>query len=59
MVKWNRWAVGRFLLDTEDVEAIFTRVTDMVRTSWHAMLRQASISDQDYEAVHGAISTMA
>lgn len=47
-------AAGRFLLDPEDAEAIFMRVTDTVRDSWHATMRRASVSDQDCEAIRGA-----
>jgi len=47
-------AAGRFLLDTEDAEAIFTRLTDTVRASWYATMRQAGVSDRDCEAIRGA-----
>lgn len=47
-------AAGRFLLDTRDAEAIFTRVTDTVRASWYATMRRAGVRDQDCEAVRSA-----
>jgi len=47
-------AAGRFLLPPEDADAIFTRVTDTVRNSWYATLRQAGVSDRDCDALRGA-----
>lgn len=47
-------AAGRFLLDTEDAEAIFTRVTDTVREAWYRTMRQAGVSEQDCEAIGSA-----
>ncbi len=47
-------AAGRFLLSTEDAEAIFTRITDTVRASWYAKMRQAGASDQDCDAIRSA-----
>jgi len=45
---------GRFLLDREDADAIFTRVTETVRSSWHASLRRAEVSERDCEAIRSA-----
>lgn len=47
-------AAGRFLLDAEDAERIFARVTDTVRASWHATMRRAGVSDQDCHAIGSA-----
>ena len=47
-------AAGRFLLNTEDAEAIFTRVSDTVRDSWYAMMRQAGVSAWDCEGIRSA-----
>jgi serine/threonine-protein kinase HipA len=48
-------AAGRFLLSADEAEAIFTRVTDTVRASWHATMRRAGVSEQDCEAIRSAI----
>ena len=47
-------AAGRFLLDAQSAEAIFMRVTDTVRASWHATMRRIGVSNQDCEAIHSA-----
>ncbi|HUG99428.1 MAG TPA: HipA domain-containing protein [Gammaproteobacteria bacterium] len=45
---------GRFLLDEQEAETIFTRVTDTVRASWHATMRRAGVSDDDCAAIRSA-----
>jgi serine/threonine-protein kinase HipA len=45
---------GRFLLDREEAEAIFTRVTETVRASWHATMRRVGVSDDDCAALRSA-----
>ncbi len=47
-------AAGRFLLDTEDAEAIFKRVVDTVRAQWHPTMRRAGVSEKDCEAIKRA-----
>lgn len=47
-------SAGRFLLDREDAEVIFTRVTDTVRASWHATMRRAGVSDDECAALRSA-----
>jgi serine/threonine-protein kinase HipA len=46
-------AAGRFLLDREDANAIFMRITDTVR-AWYATLRRTGVSQQDCEAIRSA-----
>ncbi len=45
---------GRFLLGPADAEAIFDRIADTVRSSWHATMRRAGVSDQDCAAISSA-----
>ncbi len=47
-------AAGRFLLDREDTEAIFNRISETVRASWYDTMRRAGVSEQDYEAIRSA-----
>jgi len=47
-------SAGRFLLDREDAEVIFARVTDAVRGSWRATMRRAGVSDDDCAAIRSA-----
>ena len=47
-------AAGRFLLNAGEADAIFTRVTDTVGTSWHATMRRAGVSEHDCAAIRSA-----
>ena len=47
-------AAGRFLLDRDEAEATFTRVTDTIGASWRATMRRAGVSERDCEAVRSA-----
>ena len=47
-------AAGRFLLDRDEAEAIFDRVAMVVRTSWHATMRRAGVTERDCELISGA-----
>lgn len=47
-------SAGRFLLDRNDAEGIFTRVTDTVRAAWHAAMRRAGVSDDDCATIRSA-----
>ena len=47
-------AAGRFLLDRDEAEAIFDRVAMVVRTSWHATMRRAGVTERDCELIRGA-----
>jgi serine/threonine-protein kinase HipA len=47
-------AAGRFLLNADEADAIFTRVTDTVRASWHATMHRAGVSEHDCAAIRGA-----
>ena len=47
-------ASGRFLLNADNAEAIFARITDTARASWHATMRRAGVSDQDCDAIRSA-----
>lgn len=44
----------RFLLSADEAEAIFTRITDTVRASWHATMRRAGVSERDCDAIRSA-----
>lgn len=47
-------AASRFLLDTEDADAIFQRIVDTVRASWLTTMRQAGVSEKDCGAIKRA-----
>lgn len=44
-------AAGRFLLDTNEAEAIFTHIIDTVGDAWHATMRRAGVSNRDCDAI--------
>ncbi|MFN3686716.1 type II toxin-antitoxin system HipA family toxin [Salinarimonas sp.] len=45
---------GRFLLSRTDGQAIFDRIVDVVRGSWHAAMRRVGVSDADCATIAGA-----
>ena len=45
---------GRFLLSAEEAEAIFTRITKIIRRGWRATMRRAGVSEADCEAIKTA-----
>ena len=47
-------APGRFLLEKENAEAIFTRVTDTVRASWYSTMRRVGVNEKDCDAIRSA-----
>ena len=47
-------AAGRFLLDRDEVEAVFDRIAGTIRRSWHSTMRGAGVSEKDCELVRGA-----
>lgn len=42
---------GRFLLNAEEANAIFERITQTVEAEWHAAMRRAGVSDADCERI--------
>ena len=47
-------STGRFLLDQDEAEAIFDRIIEVVRASWHPTMRRAGVSEQDCEEIKSA-----
>ena len=59
----GRWAnranllgsAGRFLLRSDEADAIFERVAGTIRSSWQATMRRCGVSAQDRDAMRPAI----
>ena len=47
-------AAGSFLLDRTEAEAIFDRVSTVVRTEWHATMRRVGVTEGDCDLIRGA-----
>lgn len=47
-------AAGSFLLDRNEAIAIFDRVSTVIRTSWHATMRRAGVTERDCDLIRGA-----
>jgi serine/threonine-protein kinase HipA len=45
---------GRFLLEEAEAEAIFERITKIVREQWRPTMRRAGVSERDCEAIKSA-----
>jgi len=45
---------GRFLLENAEAEAIWDRITTIVRNEWHRTMRRAGASETDCEAIKSA-----
>ena len=48
-------AAGPFMLDGDEAEAIFERVTGTIRSSWQATMRDNGVSERDIDAIGPAI----
>lgn len=48
-------AAGRFLLDRAQATAVFDRITTTVRSSWRSVMRNAGVSERDFDRVRHAI----
>ena len=42
---------GRFLLDPGEAEAIFERVTGTIRSSWHTVMRDSGVTENDCDRI--------
>ena len=47
-------APGRFLLNEEEAQALFTQITTTIKQGWHPTLRRAGVSEADCEAIKSA-----
>ena len=48
-------AAGRFLLRSDEAEAIFDRITATIRSSWLATMRNNGVSERDCDVIRHAI----